>query len=294
MLCWFSRLGVPMLRTALLLLATLFSGVPAAAEEIPLESCDRLLVVPVSVSGMKLIFLVDTAATTMLNLRAFPHGDARSLSVTSWSGTVETRAQEVAVADLAVGQHHFKNLKFPAVDLSGIGRACGRQISGILGIDLLEKLGAAVDLKDRAARLVVASENPQARMDELRAQLLACQQHFNRADENAFAECLDPQVVIYTISGDYYGRDAAMQYYRNRYFQQRPPARLYVTPRAHHALGDAIWVEYDLRIEVGQHLILARGTALCQKENGIWRIVHMNHSRPLDAAATAIKGREIE
>jgi len=271
-----------MVRTALLLLALLVPGMAAVAEEIPLETCDRLLVVQVRVSGMKLLFLVDTAATTMLNLSAFPHGDPRSISVTSWSGTVETRAQEVTVADLAIGQHHFKNLRFPAVDLSGIGRTCGRQISGILGIDLLEKLGAAVDLKGRAARLVVASESPQAEMDELHVQLMACQQHFNRADEKAFAECLDPQVVIYTMTGDYYGRDAAMQYYRSRYFQQHPPAQLYLTPRAHHALGDAIWLEYDLRIETGQQLILARGTALCQKENGRWRIVHMNHSRPLD------------
>lgn len=270
-----------MVRIVLLLLALLL---PASgfAEDIPLEPCDRLLVVQVSVSGRKLLFLVDTAATTMLNLRAFPNGDPRSISVTSWSGTVETQAQEVLVADLAIGQHHFKNQKFPAVDLSGIGKACGRWISGILGIDLLEKLGAAVDLKERSARLVVASESPQAQIEELHAQLVACEQHFNRADEKAFADCLDPQVVIYTINGDYYGRDAAMQYYRTRYFQQHPPARLYVTPRAHHALGDAIWLEYDLRIEAGQQLILARGTALCQKENGKWRIVHMNHSRPLD------------
>jgi len=271
-----------MVRTALLLLALLLPGTTGVAEDIPLETCDRLLVVQVSVSGMKFLFLLDTAATTMLNLQAFPRGDVHDISVTSWSGTVETRAREVVVADLAIGQHHFKNLKFPAVDLSGIGKACGRQISGILGIDLLEKLGAAVDLKEHTARLVVASESPQARIDELRAQLNACQQHFNRADEAAFAECLDPQVVIYTVNGDYYGRDAAMQYYRTRYFQQHPPAQLYVTARAHHALGEAIWVEYDLRIEAGQQLILARGTALCQKENGKWRIVHMNHSRPLE------------
>lgn len=271
-----------MLQVALLLLAAVVAAPAAVAEEIPLETCDRLLVIQVSVSGTKHLFLVDTAATTMLNVRVFPHGDARSISVTSWSGTVETRAQEVTVADLAVGQHHFKNLKVPAVDLSGIGRACGREISGILGIDLLEKLGAAVDLKEQVARLVVATESPQGRMEELHARLVACEQHFNRADENAFADCLDPQVVIYTMSGDYYGREAAMQYYRSRYFQQHPPAQLYVTPRAHHALGDAIWIEYDLRIEAGQQLILARGTALCQKENGKWRIVHMNHSRPLE------------
>ena len=276
-----------MLRTALVLLALILPGMAACSEEIQLENCDRLLTVEVRVSGMKLLFLVDTAATTMLNLTAFPHGDARQISVTSWSGTVETRAQEVTVADLAIGQHHFKNLRFPAVDLSGIGRACGRQISGILGIDLLEKLGAEVNLKGRQARLVLESQNPEARIEELHSQLTACEQHFNHADESAFAECLDPQVVIFTVAGDYYGREAAMQYYRTQYFQQRPPAQLSITPRAHHPLGDAIWVEYDLKIERGQQVILARGTALCQKTNGIWRIAHMNHSRAPEKSLAA-------
>src|SRR5215467_8300744 len=239
-----------MLRSALVLLALILPGIAACSEEIQLENCDRLLTVEVKVSGMKFLFLVDTAATTMLNLKTFSHGDERNIFVTSWSGTVETRAQEVTVADLAIGQHHFKNLRFPAVDLSGIGRACGRQISGILGIDLLEKLGAAVDLKSRTARLVMDTAGPEARIEELHLQLTACEQYFNRADENAFADCLDPRVVIYTIAGDYYGRDAAMQYYRTHYFQQHPPARLVITPRAHHALGEAFWVEYDLRIEL--------------------------------------------
>jgi SnoaL-like domain len=71
-----------------------------------------------------------------------------------------------------------------------------------------------------------------------------------------------------------------MAYYRHRYFQHDPPARLSITPRAHHAIGDAIWVEYDLRITLGQQTILARGTALCEKSGGRWRIVHMNHSAP--------------
>jgi len=276
-----------MLRTALVLLTLLLPGIVARSEEIQLGNCDQLLTVEVRVSGMKLLFLVDTAATSMLNLKAFSHGDPMQISVTSWSGTVETRAQEVTVADLAIGQHHFKNLRFPAVDLSGVGRACGRQISGILGIDLLQKLGAEVDLKQHRARLVVETDNPQARIEELHTQLMECEQHFNRADESAFAECLDPQVVIYTVAGDYYGREAAMQYYRTQYFQQRPPAQVSITPHAHHAVGEAIWVEYDLRIERGQQTILARGTALCQKENGRWRIVHMNHSRPPDKSLAA-------
>ena len=55
---------------------------------------------------------------------------------------------------------------------------------------------------------------------------------------------------------------------------------LLTTARAHHAIGDAIWVEYDMRIVLGSQIINARGTALCEKSGGRWRIVHMNHSAP--------------
>jgi len=75
------------------------------------------------------------------------HGDPRNLSVTSWSGTVETKAQDITLADFVIGQHHLKNLRLPAVDLSAIGHACGKRIDGVLGVDLLARLGATVDIK---------------------------------------------------------------------------------------------------------------------------------------------------
>ena len=269
-----------MLRSGLLLFLLTVPCLSGHAEEIPLETCDGLPVVQVSVAGMRFLFLVDTAATSILNLKSFSHGDQRQIAVTSWSGTVETRAQEVTLGDLAIGQHHFRNLKLPAVDLSSIGRACGRLIDGIFGIDLLRRLGATVDLKNHVARLLMDTETEQTRIAELHAQLAGCEQAFNRADEEAFAQCLDPQVVIFTVEGDLYGRDTAMEYYRNRYFHQSPPAQLTTTSRAHHLLGDAVWVEYDLRIVMAERVISARGTALCQKQGNKWRIVHMNHSAP--------------
>lgn len=269
-----------MVRTLLFLFLLAVCGMAARCEDIPLESCDRLPVVQVRISGMKFLFLVDTAAVSTLNLKSFAHGDATRAAVSSWSGTVETNAQDVVVADLALGQHHLKNVRLLAVDLSAIGRACGRRIDGILGIDLLSRLGATVDLKSPAPRLLLDSETAQARVAELERQLTACQDAFNRADEAAFADCLDEQIVLFAVGGDFYGRAAAMEYYRGRYFRHNPPARLALTPRAHHLIGEAVWVEYDLRITLGDQVILARGTALCQKQDGRWRIVHMNHSNP--------------
>jgi len=267
-------------RPMLLLLLIAGFATLIQAEEIPLETCDRLPVVQGRIAGMKFLLLVDTAATSMLNLKSFPHGDAQTISVTSWNGTEQTNAQQITIGDLIVGQHHFKDLKLPAVDLSAIGRACGRQIDGIFGIDLLAKLGARVDLKEPTARLLLDSESTEARVAELHEQLVACQQAFNRADETAFSDCLDPDIVLFTMAGDFYGRDAAMNYYRQRYFRQNPQAQLEITPRAHHPLGEAIWVEYDLRVSVAHQVIVARGTALCQRSGGKWRIVHMNHSSP--------------
>lgn len=269
----------PVFFPSLLLMLALFSP-SLHAEDVPLETCDGLPVVHVRVSEASFLFLVDTAATSMLNLKSFTHGDARKIAVTSWSGTVETKAQEIKLEEFVIGAHHLKGLNLPAVDLSAIGRACGRRIDGILGVDLLSRLGATVDLSNKTAHLAADSEAMETRAAELHEQLTGCERAFNRADEAAFADCLDPQVVIFTAGGDYYGRDASMEYYRWRYFRHDPRAQLVITPRGHHAIGDAIWVEYDLQISLGKETIRARGTALCEKQKDKWRIVHMNHSAP--------------
>lgn len=265
----------------LLLAAVVDAGL---AEEIPLTTCDGLPVVPVSISGMKFSFLLDTAATSMLNLKSFAYGDARKVSVTSWSGTAEAKGQQVTINDMVVGEHHLRNLALSAIDLSGIGRACGRQLDGVLGIDLLRKLGAVLDLKDGAARLLVGAENAKSRVAELDERLVSCGEAFNRADEKAFADCLDPEVVLFTAAGDFHGREASMEYYRQKYLHQPPPVQLSITPRAHHFFGEAMWVEYDLRATVAHQVIEARGTALFRKTDGKWRIIHLDHSSPATVA----------
>jgi hypothetical protein len=250
------------------------------AEDIPLGTCDRLPVVQVTIGKAGFLFLVDTGATSMLNIKSFAHGDPRKLSVTSWSGTVETKAQDITLPDFVIGQHHLKGLRLPAVDLSAIGQACGKRIDGVLGVDLLTRLGATLDIKNHTAQLSPDDTAFEARVVDLEEQLSDCGLAFNSADERTFTDCLDPQVVTFTVGGDFYGRDTVMEYYRNRYFSQHPPAQVYLVPRAHHLIGDAIWMEYDLKISLHGQTVLARGTALCRKSEGKWRIVHMNHSAP--------------
>jgi ketosteroid isomerase-like protein len=282
-----------------LLLVLLAAAVSLRAEEIHLDSCDGLPVVDVSIGGVKagvqsgvrskMRFLVDTAATSMLNSKSFSLGSSRTLSVTSWSGTVETRSREVTLTELVIGDHRLENLHLPAVDLSEIGKACGKRIDGILGVDLLSKLGITVDLKHHTAQFVPDPKTTEAVVAEVHQQLMGCEEAFNRADETAVADCLDPQIVTFTVAGDFYGRDSTLMYYRKAYFQQEPPAQLSMVPRAHHLIGDAVWVEYDLRIVMPAKVIVARGTALCRKSGGKWRIVHMNHSSPPPAELEAHK-----
>jgi hypothetical protein len=270
-----------------LILFVLASCLLSSAEDIPLETCDRLPVIQVTLAGAKsgaakstLRFLIDTAATSMLNSRSFREGAPGSISVTSWSGTVETRSLQVTLHEIIIGQHSLKNLRLPAVDLSVIGEACGRRIDGILGFDLLSQLGITVDLKNHTAQLLPDAKSTEAVVAELHDQLNGCERAFNRGDEAVFGQCLDPTIVVFTVGGDFYGRDQVMEYYRRKYFHHDPPARIAMTHRAHHLIGDAIWLEYDLKITLGEQMIQARGTALCRKSNGRWIIVHMNHSSP--------------
>jgi len=275
-----------MVRFSLLLLLVSLLADWSSAEEIGIVTCDVLPVAEVRVSGLKFHFLVDTAATSILNLKSFASGEARTISVTSWSGTADTKAEQVTISDLSVGERHFHNLVLPAVDLSAIGRVCGRQIDGVLGIDLLRKLGAVLELKDRAPRLLVDMESAQSRVQELQERIVSCGEAFNRGDEDAFADCLDPGVVVFTSAGDSYGRAAAMEFYRQRYSSQRRPAQLAIKPRVYHLLGETIWIEYELRTRTGEQTAISRGTALWGKTDGKWRMFHLNSAaRPEDPVA---------
>src|SRR5277367_6893463 len=74
-----------------------------SAQEIPLEKCDALPILEVLVAGKHATFLVDTAATSMLNLKSFANGKAQDIRVTSWSGTLATSAKEITLGEVVIG-----------------------------------------------------------------------------------------------------------------------------------------------------------------------------------------------
>src|SRR4029077_19746470 len=171
----------------------------ANAQELPLERCDALPVIDVQVAGLHKLFLVETAATSILNLESFSAGQARDIRVTSWSGTLATSAKEVTLPDLNVGRTKLLNVKLPAIDLSPIGKACGRKIDGILGVDLLGKLGASINLKEQTIHVRTTDEVHGAELvTAMQHEMHRCVDAFNDSDEQKFGDCLDPKIVLFS------------------------------------------------------------------------------------------------
>jgi len=251
----------------------------ALAQEIPLEHCDTLPLIEVKVAEHPRWFLVDTAATAMLNLQSFAEGSSRDIRVTSWSGTLSTNAKEVSIEGLEIGRTKVAKLALPAIDLSAIGKACGRKIDGILGADLLEKIGATVDLKRQILHVTTADEVHEAQLaSEMQRDTARCTKAFNESDEKTFCDCLDPQVVMFTTKEELYGREKVSSYFRERYFHQSSPARLVIHESAFHAMGDAVWYEYEFTIDSARGRLRGRGVAMCKKAAGRWRMASMHHS----------------
>jgi ketosteroid isomerase-like protein len=269
-------------RSALPFLALLVAFGPATAvfaQEIPLEHCDALPLIEVKVAGHARSFLVDTAATSMLNRESFGEGSSRDIRVTSWTGTLATSAKEVTIADLEVGRTKVVKIALPAIDLSAIGKACGRKIDGILGADLLQKIGATVDLKRQMLHVTTADEVREAELaSEMQRDTARCTKAFNESDEITFGDCLDPKIVLFTTKEELYGREKVASYFRECYFHQAYPARLEIRESAFHAIGEAVWYEYEFTIDMARGQLSGRGMAMCRKTDGRWRMASMHHS----------------
>jgi ketosteroid isomerase-like protein len=261
----------------------LLAAAPALihAQEIPLQHCDTLPVVQVAADSRAAKFLVDTAATSLLNAASFPQSTTRAtdISVTSWRGTLATTAKEVTIAELVVGRTTLVRIKLPAIDLSAIGKACGQKIDGILGADLLGKIGATIDLKRDVLHVATIEEARDAeRVSEMQRDTQQCAKAFNDSDEASLADCFDPGIAVFTAIEEIRGREKVVAYFRDRYLHQTPPAELQIHESAFHPMGDAVWYEYDLTIESAHNQLHARGMAMCKKSEGRWRMVTMHHS----------------
>src|SRR5579859_840854 len=73
---------------------------PANGTEIPLQRCDRLPIVILRADNVDKRFLIDTAATSILNQKSFPRGHNRAVRIQSWNETTPLNAQEVSIGEL--------------------------------------------------------------------------------------------------------------------------------------------------------------------------------------------------
>src|SRR6266404_3617692 len=170
---------------------------PKATSEIPIERCDLLPIVKVRIDGVDMRFLLDTAATSMLNLKSFSSGRSKEIQVTSWSGTAATSAREVFLPEVLLGEHRLRDLRLSAIDLSPIGNACGGKIDGILGVDLLDKMGVTIDLKRQVASPSAPPANARALYDQMETAMHHCNTAFELGKAAELEECFDPEIVLF-------------------------------------------------------------------------------------------------
>jgi hypothetical protein len=261
------------------------------SSEIPIERCDVLPVVKVRVDGADMRFLLDTAATTVLNLKSFSVGRTKEIRVSSWAGTAATSAREVSLPELAFGSHRLRDLKLPAIDLSPIGDACGGKIDGILGVDLLDKMGVTIDLKRRVASPAVSPPDARAVYNQMEDSMHYCQMAFNDGNSAKLEDCFDPEIILYSPQGEFRGRAQVMKYLQDRYLRYAPKLNYELCLREVRLFGDALWYSYDYTIDSPKEHIEGHGMSMCRKDGDRWRILNLHNSLrdPDSSAAKVIK-----
>jgi ketosteroid isomerase-like protein len=252
--------------------------------EVPMQHCDRLLVVIVQVDKEDKRFLVDTAATSFLNAKSFIGRQTKQLRIHSWNATTELNASDISIAELSLGSRVVRNVKLPAVDLSAISKACGGPLDGILGVDLLERLEVTIDLERSVARLASAPRDSSegSRIEEMEKTIESCSAAFNSADAQRLASCFDPEFLLSSPRGELHGKDQAMNYFR-QYFGMSPHAHLSITLSDQRAIGELVWSLYDYTIATPSKLTSGRGVILCRKTEDRWHILSL-HESPSEAA----------
>ncbi|MGA9888671.1 MAG: DUF4440 domain-containing protein [Candidatus Acidiferrales bacterium] len=258
----------------------------AASNEIPLQRCDSLPVVVLQIDHQDKRFLIDTAATSMLNEKSFPQGHAKEVRVQSWNEITPLKAREVSINELSLSNHTLHAISLPAIDLTAIAKACGGPLDGILGVDLLERLGVTIDLKRSVARLAVsqATSSEESLIAEMEKAMHSCSEAFNDADAEKLATCFDPDFVLSSPSGELRGREQATNHLRQQYFHLVPRAHLSMIMNDQRAVGDVVWSLYDYTIESPNVHTTGRGMMLCRKSDNHWYILSM-HESPNDPAA---------
>ncbi len=259
----------------------------ANATEIPLQRCDRLPVVIVQVNDADKRFLIDTAATSMLNEKSFASGRSKRHPrpiLESDNGAQRARRRRSTNSRLA--NHILRSVTLPAIDLTALAKACGGPLDGVLGVDLLEQLGVTIDLQRSVARLGIAapSSSEVSVIADMEQAMHSCSEAFNNADAVKLAACFDPDFVLSSPAGELRGREQATNHFQQTYFGLTPRAHFSMTMNDQRAVGNVVWSLYDYTIESAKIHTTGRGMMLCRKSDNHWYILSM-HESPLDSAS---------
>src|SRR5215470_15755571 len=262
---------------------------PQQVSEIPIERCDLLPIVKVRIDGTDMRFLLDTAATSMLSLKSFSSGRSKEIHVTSWSGTAATSAREVFIPELLFGDHSLRDQRLPAIDLSPIGNACGGKIDGILGVDLLDKMGVTIDLKRRVASMPPPQQDARSVYNQMEESMHKCNVAFNEGNAAVLEDCFDPEIVLYTPGGEFHGRAEVMTYLEKCYLQYAPKLSYEMELHEVKLFGDALWYSYDYTIDSPREHTVGHGMSMCRKDGDHWRILNLHNSlRDPDKAVASV------
>ena len=180
--------------------------------------------------------------------------------MTSWSGTAVTSAREVFVPEVLFGDHRLRELRLPAIDLSPIGNACGGRIDGILGVDLLDKMGVTIDLKRRIASVSPVPTTPAAPYKQMEEDVHHCTSAFETGNAAELGDCFDSEIVLFALQREYRGRDKVMKYLQDRFLQYAPLLTYKMKLDDVKLFGDALWYTYDYEIISPKEHLAGRGT----------------------------------
>lgn len=65
------------------------------------------------------------------------------------------------------------------------------------GLVAVKSMGAVLDLRDHSPRLRMDTGTPQSLVTKLDERIVTCEGAFNRQDDAAICDCLDPEVVVF-------------------------------------------------------------------------------------------------
>jgi len=211
---------------------------------------------------------------------------SREIRISSWSGTAPTSAREVSLPELIFGEHHLRDLKLPSIDLSPIGIACGGKIDGILGVDLLDKMGVTIDLKRRVASFASSPQDARAVYNQMEESMHHCNMAFNEGNAAVLEDCFDPEIVLYSPQGEFRGRPQVMEFLQKCYLQYAPKLSYEMQLQEVKLFGDALWYSYNYTIDSPKEHVAGHGMSMCRKDGERWRILNL-HNSLRDAPASA-------